>query len=94
MRIYRAYKTELKLNNQERTRLVACAGVARFAYNWGLQQKIDEYQASGKRPNFYELHRRLIALKKGELAWLYSYSKTIPQEALRDLERAFDHFFR
>lgn len=33
-------------------------------------------------------------MKKSELAWLYGYSKTIPQEALRDLDRAFQNFFR
>ena len=91
MLIYRAYKTELKLNNRERTLLVGCAGAARFAFNWGLSQKISEYAATGKSPNYYELHRRLNALKKGELAWFYKYSKTIPQEALRDLEQAFQN---
>ncbi len=94
MLIYRAYKTGLKLNNRERTLLAGCAGTARFAFNWGLRQKIDEYAATGKSPNFYELHRRLTTLKKGELAWLYNYSKSIPQTALRDLEQAFQNFFR
>ena len=30
------FKTELKLNNQQRTMLAQHAGVARHAYNWGL----------------------------------------------------------
>lgn len=94
MLVQRAYKTELKLNNRERTLLAGCAGAARFAYNWGLRQKIDAYAATGKSPSTYELHRQLNQLKKSELAWLYGYSKTIPQEALRDLDRAFQHFFR
>lgn len=94
MLVQRAYKTELKLNNRERTLLAGCAGAARFAYNWGLRQKIDAYAATGKSPSYYELHRQLNQLKKSELSWLYHYSKTIPQEALRDLERAFQHFFR
>ena len=63
MRIHRAYKTELKLNNKQRTLLARCAGTARYAYNWGLRIKIDEYEATGKSPNYYELHRRLNALK-------------------------------
>jgi len=46
MLIYRAYKTGLKLNNRERTLLAGCAGTARFAFNWGLRQKIDEYAAT------------------------------------------------
>lgn len=94
MIIQRAYKTELKLNNQERTLLTGCAGAARFAYNWGLRQSIDAYEATGKRPSYPELHRQLNELKKGDLAWLYDYSKTIPQEALRDLDKAFQNFFR
>jgi transposase len=92
--IHRAYKTELKLNNQERTLLAGCAGTARFAFNWGLRQKIDAYEATGKCLSYPELHRRLNALKKGELSWMYNYSKTIPQEALRDLDKAFANFFR
>jgi putative transposase len=94
MKIQRAYKTELKVNNQERTLLTACAGTARFAYNWGLRQKIEAYEATGTSPSYYELHRQLNQLKQTELAWMYNYSKTIPQEALRDLERAFQNFFR
>jgi putative transposase len=94
MQIQRAYKTELKLNNKERSLLSGCAGAARYVWNWGLRQKIDEYEATGKSPSYYELHRRLNALKKGELSWLYQYSKTIPQESLRDLDRAFANFFR
>jgi putative transposase len=94
MHIQRAYKTELKLNNKERSLLAGCAGAARYVWNWGLRQKIDEYEATGKSPSYYELHRRLNALKKGELSWLYQYSKTIPQESLRDLDRAFVNFFR
>jgi putative transposase len=94
MLVPRAYKTELKLNNRERTLLAGCAGAARFAYNWGLRQKIDAYAATGKSPSYYELHRQLNQLKKSELSWMYHYSKTIPQEALRDLDRAFQNFFR
>ena len=34
MEITRGYKTELKLNNTQRTRCLQHAGCARFAYNW------------------------------------------------------------
>ena len=94
MLIQRAYKTALRLNNQERTLLVGCAGTARYTFNWGLRQKIDAYEATGKSPTYYELHRQLNRLKQSELGWMYGYSKTIPQEALRDLDQAFQNFFR
>jgi len=41
-----------------------------------------------------ELHRELNALKKTTYPWLYEVSKCAPQEALRDLDRAFANFFR
>ncbi len=92
--IYRAYKTELRLNNKKRTLFKQCAGLARFAYNWGLRQKMDAYEATGKRPSYTVLNRSLNALKKSEFAWIYNYSSCIPQEALLDLERAFQNYFR
>jgi putative transposase len=36
----------------------------------------------------------LNALKKTDLGWMYAVSKCAPQEALRNLDRAFAHFFR
>ena len=94
MLIHRAYKTELRPNNKQRTHLHQHTGTARFTYNWGLTQKIQEYQKTGKSPNAMELHRRLNQLKKTQFPWMYEVSKCAPQEALRDLDRAFQNFFR
>src|SRR5262249_12659863 len=41
-----------------------------------------------------DLHRELNALKQTEVSWLYQVSKCAPQEALRNLDHAFAHFFR
>lgn len=94
MKILRAYKTELNLNNKQRTLCMKHAGAARFAYNWGLAQKIQAYQNGEKTPNAIDLHKKLNQLKKSELSWMYEVSKTTPQEALRNLDRAYDNFFR
>jgi len=94
MRIQRAYRTELKLNGEQRRRCLRSAGTARFAYNWGLRQKIDAYRETGRSPDAMALHRRLNGLKKTEFSWMYNMSKCCPQEALRDLDRAFLNFFR
>jgi putative transposase len=91
--IHRGYKTELKLNNHQRTLCRKHAGCARFAYNWGLQQKITEYATTGKSPTAIDLHRELNRRKKTEFAWMYEVSKCAPQEALRNLDAAFRHFF-
>ena len=69
------------------------AGVARFAYNWGLNQKKIALDNKSKVPNAIEFHRQLNKLKQTELSWMYEVSKCSPQEALRNLDRAFKNFF-
>lgn len=93
MRIKRAYKTELDPNNIQRTALLKHAGAARFAYNWGLARRKEEYERTGKSSNAIGLHRQLNALKRTDFPWMYEVSKCAPQEALRDLDKAFKNFF-
>jgi putative transposase len=95
----RAYKTELDPNQKTRTLLLQHPGARRWAYNWGLRRKIEEYEQTGHSPNAQTLHRELNRLKKlhpaqGGVPWMYEVSKCAPQEALRDLDEAFRHFFR
>ncbi|MEO8955683.1 MAG: transposase [Ktedonobacteraceae bacterium] len=90
----RGYKTELDLNNKQRTLCLKHAGCARFAYNWGLRRK-QEARAEGSRmPSARDLHKELNALKATEFPWMYECSKCAPQEALIDLDAAFTNFFR
>jgi putative transposase len=70
------------------------AGAARWAYNWGLKIKQGRYKATGTSPSAMELHRDLNALKNTAVPWMYEVSKCAPQEALRNLDKAFAHFFR
>src|SRR5215467_7797745 len=92
--IQRAFKTELALNDQQITACKKHAGAARWAYNWGLARKQEAYRATGKSPSAIDLHRELNALKQTHVPWMYAVSKCAPQEALRNLDAAFAHFFR
>jgi putative transposase len=94
MFILRAYKTELDLNNVQKTTCLRHAGAARWAYNWGLARKMEAYRNGEKVPTAIDLHRKLNVLKRGELSWMYAVSKCAPQEALRNLDQAYAHFFR
>jgi len=94
MLIQQSYRYELKPNNKQRTLLAKHAGSARFAYNWGLAQRIEEYKSTGKSSNAIKQHRQLNALKKTDFPWMYEVSKCAPQEALRDLDSAFNNFYR
>src|SRR6266853_4962044 len=92
--VVRGYQTELDLNNEQRTACLKHAGAARYAYNFGLARSMRVYRATGKRPSAIDLHRELNALKKTDIPWAYEVSKCAFQEALRDLDNAFKHFFR
>jgi putative transposase len=94
MLIQRAYKTELDLNNAQRTACARHAGAARWAYNWGLARKIEAHGSGMKAPTAIDLHRELNKRKQKDLGWMYEVSKCAPQEALRNLDRAFENFFR
>lgn len=94
MKITRGYKTELDLNNKQRTACFQHAGTARYAFNWALHKKIEAYNKGEKVPTAIDLHRELNQLKQTELSWMYRVSKCAPQEALRNVDKAYDHFFR
>ncbi len=93
----RGYKYELQLNNKERTRLTQCAGISRFAWNWGLKERLHRYKVQTGNARYTDAmkqHKLLNKLKKSDFLWMYEVSKCIPQEALRDLEQAFKNFCR
>jgi len=97
MRIHRGYRYELNPNNQQRTLIAKHAGCARFAYNWGLEQRIicfKERKGKNRFTNFVEQNRELNRLKLTDFPWMYEVSKYAPQEALRDLDKAFRNFQR
>ena len=98
MNVVRGYKTELDLNNEQRTACLKHAGCARFSSNFGLARSQEAYRTTGTRPSAMELHKELNALKPTEYPWMYSVSNSVskcaPQEALRDLEQAYKHFYR
>lgn len=95
------FKTELKLNNRQRTMLAQHAGVARHAYNWGLgltKQILDHNKANPEEkiefPSAIDLHKWLVAIVKPENSWYYESSKCAPQFALRNLREAWGRCFK
>jgi putative transposase len=94
------FKTELKLNNQQRIALTKHCGVARHAWNWGLaltKQILDHNKNNPdskiKFPSAIDLHKWLVALVKSENEWYYECSKSTPQQALMALREAWKRCF-
>jgi len=93
MKIFRAYRTELDPNNAQRSKFVQCCGAARFVFNWGLSDRISGYE-NGEKTNLYEQKRRFNALKKESYPWLEGIPYTITEYAFRNLDTAYQNFFR
>lgn len=90
---YRAYKAQLNVNNSQETLLLEHLGCSRWAFNWALFKKRDALNNNKRLPNSIELHRELNQLKKEQIPWMYRSSKTAPQNALKDCDKAFQNFF-
>jgi putative transposase len=95
LKVNQAFRYELKPNIEQRILLAKHAGAARFAYNWGLQQRIHLFETLEEKSRFptsIEQHKVLNSLKASDFPWMYEVSKCAPQEALRDLDKAFKNF--
>jgi len=95
----RVHKVALDPTNKQASYFAKASGTARFAYNWALAWWRDAYNqwkvdpTSCDRPNEARARLHMNMEKDGPLAWMYEVTKCAPQEAVRDLGRAFTNFF-
>ncbi|MCL5672699.1 MAG: transposase [Thaumarchaeota archaeon] len=100
MQITRGYRTELDPSKTQVISFKRACGIARFAYNWGLERNNNVwlYNQLPHEPVEYEpaidQHRLLNEHKQTDWPWMYEVSKCAPQEALRDLGNAFHNFLK
>jgi putative transposase len=93
-----SHKIALDLNNKQKTYMSRASGVARFAYNWALEEWGKQY-AEWKRdnslpkPNQLMLRRQLNGIKRKAYPWMLEVTKCAPQEAIIQLGKAFQNFF-
>lgn len=88
-------KVMLCPNNKQKTKLFACAGLARFAYNWALSYEQKNYELGNKFLSDYDLRKRFTVLKsEKEYQWLNDYSNNISKQAIKDAVKAYQNFFK
>jgi len=87
------FKHRLELNNKQRTLAFQHAGVARHAYNWGLQLCNELSEKREKLPSSIDMHKLLVKDVKSVYGWYYNSSKCSPQESLRNLRTAWNRYF-
>jgi putative transposase len=95
MLVHQAFRFELAPTAAQRAALINHAGAARWAWNWGLAVRRKTWQRRRQTLNAMDLHLLLNRLKRTtRYGWLYEVSKCAPQEALRDLDRAYANWWR
>ena len=76
----RGYKYELRVNNKEQTLLIKCAGISRFAWNWGLANRKTRYQnqtGEARTTDAMKQHKELNCLKRTDFPWMYEISNCV-----------------
>lgn len=87
-----SHKIKLNPTPEQVTYFRRACGVARFAFNWGLEHWQKEYEAGGK-PSASSLYKQLNAIKQERYPWMYDVTKCALDGAFKNLDRAFKNFF-
>ena len=86
---FRIYPNREQQNSINRT-----LGCVRFIYNRGLAYRVEQYKL-GNKANYATTSAMLTAMKKqDDFAFLKDVDSIALQQALRDLDRAYQNFFK
>lgn len=88
-----AHKTRVNPTPEQERYLWQAVGTARFTWNHCLALWDKEYVA-GNKPSAYSIKKLFNAAKKEEFPWIYDVCKSIPENAILNLGKAFTNFFR
>lgn len=89
----RSYKFRIYPNQEQEIQIKRTFGCCRFVYNHFLAQRIAQYKETGKAPTRFQQDKSLTLLKE-ELAWLKEPDKCALQCVLKNLDLAYQNFFR
>lgn len=92
--ITKSYKFRIYPNESQRTLIEKTFGCCRFVYNHYLAKSIEDYQRTGKMNSRFQNDKDYTQLKKKEeFFWLKETDASAHQNALKDLDAAYQNFF-
>lgn len=89
----KAYKYRIYPNKKQRIQMAKTFGCCRFVYNHYLDKRIKAYEENKTSLNYYDCANDLTKLKK-EYGWLKEVDAIALQSSLKDLEFAYQKFFK
>ena len=91
----KAYKFRLYPTEEQKQFFNQCIGNARFVYNHCLALKKELWENEKKSISINELSRHITDLKRyPEYEWLKNSDSIALQQSIRDLDTAFQRFFK
>ena len=89
----KAYKYRIYPNKEQDVLIQKTFGCVRFVYNHFLEDRITAYTDNKESRTFFQQNKMLTVLR-AENEWLKEPDKNALQYALRDLNTAYQNFFR
>ena len=87
-----SHKIRIYPNKEQEVFLKKSCGVARFVYNWGLDEWQKQYK-NGEKPTRFKLDKLFNTIKKDEFPFVCEVSKCCAQNAIANLGTAYKNFF-
>ena len=93
--ITKSYKFRIYPNESQRILIEKTFGCCRFVYNHYLAKSIEDYERTGKSNSYSQNSKDYSELKKlEEFSWLKETDASAHQRALKNLDYAYQNFFR
>ena len=93
--IHKSYKFKIAPDNEQKELLAKHFGACRFVFNRYLNSRKETYLEEKKSLNYYDNANDLTVLKKDEqFVWLKEINSQSLQSSLRNLDTAYNKFFR
>lgn len=89
----KAYKYRIYPNKQQRTLIAKTFGSCRFVYNLYLAKRIEAYEKNKETLSYGKCSSDMTQLKS-ELVWLKEVDSTALVSSLKDLDMAYQRFFK
>lgn len=89
----KSFRFRLYPNKEQKILINKTFGCVRFVYNYYLNKRIEAYKENKQNMNYYDCSADLTMLEQ-QLLWLKEVGRSALANALRDLDKAYQNFFR
>lgn len=95
MILRRAFKYRLVPSKAKIVKFQQFSGARRWTFNHGLEKRQKAYAEQKVTLSYFEQNNELVFLKEQpETNWLSEIHSQVLQQALKDLDHSYQHFFR